>query len=477
MRAFERELSGPEAPIGRISAGLIGGGVAVPGSRGPRKLVYADYFGSGRALRQVEEFVSESVLPFYANSHTESSFCGAYTTRLRERSRQDIARRLGAGDAHAVIFAGSGATGGINRLVHLFGLDERSGDGPSGTVLVGPYEHHSNLLPWRESRAEVIEIAEGPLGGPDLAALEDTLAGLRGDGPIVAAFSAASNVTGICADVVDVTRVVKRAGGRIVWDYAGGGPYLPISMTPAPGVEIDAVVVSPHKFIGGPGASGLLIVRRDAVTAERPSAPGGGTVAFVNRDVHDYLPRLEDYEEGGTPNIIGDIRAALAVIVKDVIGQSYITSRNAALVSSGMAALRDHPHIDLLAADHAERLPVFSFIVRDNDGGIFDHQAFTRMLSDEFGIQARGGCACAAPYAHQLLGIDDEHSVKIRQRIKTGSGDERPGFVRLNLSYLMTDETVEFILNSVRALAESAATRSGTSIVGDAPAELVNSPA
>ncbi len=442
-----------------IHAGQIGAGATFPGAFGPKPLVYADYVASGRALRQIETLIMDEILPFYANSHTEASFTGGFMTRLREQARDIILDSAGADQSrYAAIFSGAGATGALNKLVHLFGVKQAIAAGEKVHVLVGPYEHHSNLLPWRESGATVIEISEDPRrGGPDLSHLSEVLASLAGAGMLIGAFSAASNVSGITTDVIPVTRLIKAAGGRIVWDYAGGGPYLRIRMQPEAGLFIDAVALSAHKFVGGPGASGVLIVRRDAVSAQIPSAPGGGTVAFVNRHVQDYASRLEEREEGGTPNILGDIRAALAIMVKDSLGQEAISARNRDLSARAMALFRNHPNLILLGGTDKARLPILSFLVRDRQGALVDHNLFTRMLSDHFGIQARGGCACAGPYVHRLLNISDATSAKIRRAVLDGNDAAKPGFTRLNLSFLMSDTEVEFILSSLDDLARNAA--------------------
>ncbi|PLX38432.1 MAG: aminotransferase [Hyphomicrobiales bacterium] len=436
-----------------LNRGLIGKGLTIDGPFGPKTMVYADYVASGRALRQIETFMLEEVLPFYANSHTEASFCGATTTRLREAARKVVGDACGAGDEHAVIFTGSGATAGLNRLVHLFGIDAAVKAGEMPVVLVGPYEHHSNILPWRESGALVIEIGEAAEGGPDMAELREALEAHRAAPVLVGAFSAASNVTGILSDIDAVTALLKAFGARVVWDYACAAPYVPIAMT-AGGAEIDAIALSAHKFIGGPGASGILIVRRDAVSAMTPSWPGGGTVLFVSSVFHDYLERIEDREEAGTPNIVGDIRAALVFLVKAAVGEAFIAERNRQLVAHAFDRWRGHPRIEVLGGEEHARLPVFSFRVRDGEGYV-PQQLFTRMLSDAFGIQTRGGCVCAGPYAHRLLGIDPETSQHLREEILGGDETHKPGFTRLNLSYLMDDETVDFILDSVVELAEN----------------------
>ena len=453
LARFERRLRAATDPRAVIGAGLIGAEVRIDTGAGPMKMVYADYVASGRALAQVEDFIRDEVLPFYANTHTESSFCGRYSTTLREAARQTVARLCGAEvRVHAVIFSGSGATAGVNQLVHLLDLAGSLARGESVTVLTGPYEHHSNLLPWRESGAQVEEITEASAGGPDMDALEAALARLAGSGRVIVAMSAAANVTGICADVAVVTALVKRFGATMVWDYAAAAPYLPMTMTPG-GAGIDAMVFSPHKFIGGPGASGVLIVRRDAARATRPYRTGGGTVAFVNKNCHDYLNDLEHREEGGTPNIVGDIRAALALIVKDAIGQEFICSRNRDLTAQAFDAWGDDPAIGILAAQHRDRLPSFSFA--PHGAGVIDPSTFTAALSRRFGILARGGCACAGPYAHRLLQIDSARSNLLRGQILAGHHDEKPGFVRLNFSVLMQQETVDYILDSVRHLSHN----------------------
>jgi selenocysteine lyase/cysteine desulfurase len=453
LAAFEAALRAEKDPVAALRAGLIGKGIAFDGRFGPRKLVYADYVASGRALEQVERFIMNEVLPFYANSHTEASHCGGVMTRMREDARKIILNKChGDSATHAVIFAGSGATLGLNKLVHLLGVRAAVAEGRPAHILVGPYEHHSNLLPWRESGAEVIEIAECASGGPDPVHLQQVLDGLPQGGLVVGAFSAASNVTGIGADIPGITRIVKQAGGKVVWDYAGGGPYLPIHMSPE-GAEIDAISTSPHKFLGGPGASGVLIVRRDAVQARVPSIPGGGTVAFVNSRVQDYLSRIEDREEGGTPNIVGDIRAALVFIVKAVLGQAFITARNAELTEFGLKALDGNPAIAILGGVRSDRLPIFSVILADSMERHFDYQLFTRALSDLYGVQVRGGCACAGPYVHRLLNIGDERSKAMRQKILAGDESDKPGFVRFNLSVLMTDEEASFVLFAINETA------------------------
>lgn len=449
-----RAALGPDA-LAAIRAGLIGKETIIDGPLGPRPLIYADYVASGRALRQVEEAVLTEVLPFYANSHTEASYVGSAMTRLRHDARAVIRAACGAGPEHAVIFTGSGATAGLNRLVHLLGVARALREGKGALVILGPYEHHSNILPWRESGAEVIELPEASEGGPDLEALDAALA--RAEGRLtVGAFSAASNVTGILTDPVSVSRRLQAAGARVVWDYAGAGPYVPITMA-LDGARIDAITISPHKFVGGPQASGILVLRREMVAEERPTFPGGGTVRFVSPEGHDYSPDVEAREEAGTPNVVGDIRAAMAFVVKEAIMETLPHDWHLATAARAISRWRHHPWLELLGNLDAPRLPILSFRVRDGQGGFVHQQLFTRMLSDHEGIQARGGCACAGPYVHHLLGLDPTASAHLRAAILEGDELKKPGFVRLNLSATIGDNETEQILAAVPALAARAA--------------------
>ncbi|MCR8725808.1 aminotransferase class V-fold PLP-dependent enzyme [Frigidibacter sp. ROC022] len=453
---FKASLAGPDLPA-RIRSGLIGDGVQIEGPFGPRRLLYADYVASGRGLLQVEDFIRDKVLPYYANSHTQASFCGAYTTRLREAARAEIARMTGADAATSVVFTGAGSTAGLNRIVGLLDIPGVLAQGGRAVVLVGPYEHHSNLLPWRESGATTIEIPEGAGGGPDMGALEQALAEAQGADLIVGAFSAASNVTGILTDTDAVTRMLRRHGALAIWDYGCAAPYVEMDMRAGTDAAKDAIVFSPHKFPGGPGASGVMILR-DAIARRRtPTLPGGGTVSFVSPWDQVYSRQLSEREEGGTPNVTGDIRAALAMLLKEALGQDWLDRRQAELRARALAVWDGNPRIELLGRRDAEALPIFSFRIGDGMGGHVHHQLFTRLLSDVHGVQARGGCACAGSYAHRLLGLDQDRSRQMRDAILRGEELEKPGWVRLNLSALLTDEKADLIIAAVDNLASDAA--------------------
>ncbi len=451
LDAFKAELALPNLPA-RLRAGLIGENVQISGPRGRKPLLYADYVASGRALQQVEDFVMEHVLPYYANTHTESSYCGGYSTRLREAARGEIARILGADAGCHVVFSGAGATSGLNRVVGLLDIPGTLARGGRAVVLHGPYEHHSNILPWRESGAEVVEIAEGATGGPDMATLEAALQAHAGADLLVGSFSAMSNVTGIVTDSDAVTRVLKAHGALAVWDYAGGAPYLAMQMQTAPGAAKDAIIFSAHKFPGGPQASGVLAFRDTIVRRDTPTLPGGGTVAFVSPLTQLYSPDVVAREEAGTPNVVGDIRAGLVMLVKEALGQGWIDARNADLGAMARKVWAGLAGMEILGNPAAASpLPIFSFRLRDGQGHPVDHIAFTQGLSENFGIQARGGCSCAGPYGHRLLQIDPNTSAHLEQDIRDGHAVDKPGWVRVNLSYLLTDTKAEQIVQGIRA--------------------------
>ena len=455
LEDFKTSLRGADIHD-RIREGLIGEGVEIEGPFGARKLHYADYVASGRALAQVEDFIRHRVLPYYANTHTQASFCGAYMTKLREAARAEIARLTGAGPGMSVVFTGAGSTAGLNRIVGLLDIAGMVASGQRVVVLTGPYEHHSNILPWRESGAEVIEISEAPQGGVDMEALAHALDRAEDAARIVGTFSAASNVTGLRTDVDAVTRLLRAHGAIAIWDYGCAGPYCEMDMKSGTDAQKDAIVFSTHKFPGGPGASGVAIIRDAIASRVVPTLPGGGTVSFVSPWGHVYSGSLTAREEGGTPNVTGDIRAALAMLVKEALGQDWLDTRQAALRRRAWHVWQANDRIELLGVPDDSALPIFSFRVRDGRGGLLHHQFFTRLLSDLAGVQARGGCACAGPYGHRLLGYGKAESDAAIAALERGEETAKPGWVRLNLSALMSDEKADFIIQAVDNLARVA---------------------
>ena len=465
-----RHPSLPEpALLASIRAGVIGDDTVMPGPFGPRRVTYADYTASGRALSFVEEFVRDEVLPRYANTHTESSGTGLQTTRLREDARAIVAESLGCGQDAVVIFTGSGSTSAIDKLVGILNLrlpadldrergfsaqippDERP------VVFIGPFEHHSNELPWRESIADVVTIPEDADGHIDAVRLEAELRAHAGRPLLIGSFSAASNVTGITTDVHGLSSMLHRHGALALWDYAAAGPYLDIDMQGDhvdPQSYLDAVFLSPHKFVGGPGTPGVLAVRRDLLRNSVPDVVGGGTVAYVNPTEHVYLSDPVQREEGGTPAIVEAIRAGLVFDLKRNVGTSVIRAHEEDYLRRAVAAWSAHPTIDILGNLDAERLSIVSFTVRRPGGRYLHHNLVVSLLNDVFGIQARGGCSCAGPYGHRLLGIDIERSHEFEREIAQGCEGIKPGWVRVNFNYFISEEVFRYVVTAVGMIAD-----------------------
>src|SRR6266545_1982294 len=412
-------MSGDRALIETIRAGVIGDDEAVMGPFGIRRVTYADYTASGRSLSFIEDYIRDAVLPLYGNTHTESSGTGLQTTRFREDARSIIRDAVGGTrDEHAVIFCGSGSTATINKLVDVLNLrlpadlDDRyqlrdqipKAERP--VVFIGPYEHHSNELPWRESIADVVLISQDADGHIDIPRLERQLE-TYADRPLkIGSFSAASNVTGIVSNTDRVSALLHEHGALSFWDFAAAAPYVEIAMSGGPpGAYKDAIFLSPHKFIGGPGTPGVLVVRRELLRNRVPTVPGGGTVAYVNPTEHRYLDDPVGREEGGTPAIIESIRAGLVFQLKQAVGVDVIRAHEAYYLRRAVEAWTREPSIEILGNLDAERLSILSFVLRAPSGRYLHHNFVVALLNDLFGIQSRGGCSCAGPYGHTLLGI------------------------------------------------------------------------
>jgi selenocysteine lyase/cysteine desulfurase len=454
---------------------IIGRDLAFRTPFGLRHMFYADHTASGRSLRSVEEKLLR-IERSYANTHTEDDYSGKYVTRLFHGAERRIKELVNAGEQGKIFLAGSGSTGALKKLQEIIGVSlppvtkERlfgaaaaagfdlaaAGEGRKPVVFIGPYEHHTNEIMWREAFAEVVVVGFGPDGNLDLDALERSLGDSSyRDRTRFGSFSAGSNITGIRTRVHDVARICHRNGVPVFFDYAAVAPYVRIDMNRDTESYFDAIFFSPHKFLGGPGSCGVLVMNERLYRADLPpTTAGGGTVVYVGPKFHDFSEDIETRESAGTPPILQTIRAALAMEVKEKIGVRMISAIDTAYLKRFIANLKAEPNIRFVGRYDAEDLtPIVSFNIAHCDR-MLHPKLVTKLLNDLFGIQSRAGCSCAGPYGHALLDIDDSTSLRYRDIISCGWQGLKPGWVRINLHYTFTPEDVEFLIRAVRFIAE-----------------------
>ena len=452
--------------VAKIRDSVIGDGQLIETSFGQKPLIYADYTASGRSLDFIEQFITNRVLPFYANTHTETSFTGAQSTAFREEARQSIKQAVNAIEDDRLIFCGSGATAAINKLIDILdlrlpvNLNERHKFldlvpvASRPVIFIGPYEHHSNEIPWRESIADVVVIPLSQSGQLDTKVLQAKLIEFA-DRPLkIGSFSAASNVTGLKTDVDEVAALLHQYDALSFWDYAAAAPYVSIDMNPLNSAcSKDAVFLSPHKFVGGPGTPGVLIVKKKLLKNSVPASPGGGTVLYVTPVDHQFIADHERREEGGTPAIVESVRAGLVFKLQQAVGTDLIESLEASFKERALAQWKLNKNIEVLGDSSQEGLSIFSLRIKHEEADL--HYGFVvALLNDLFGIQARGGCSCAGPYGHELLGMDLNYSRKLEKELNKGHMVMRPGWVRLNFNYFINEETFDYLLNAVEYVSE-----------------------
>ena len=428
---------------------------------GEQPLVYADWAASGRLYGPIEDFMSNTLGPFVGNTHSESSETGTRMTHAYHLARAYIKKHVNASAHDVLLFSGFGMTSAVNKFQRLLGLrlDERFRpylnlpERLRPVVFVTHMEHHSNHISWRETCAEVVCIKPNGQDLVDLDSLRNLLLEYQ-DRPLkIGAFTACSNVTGIQTPYHDMARLMHEFGGICLVDFAGSAPYVDIDMHPADeGAKLDAIVFSPHKFLGGPGSSGVLVFDKRLYNTSIPDNPGGGTVTWTNPwGGHHYLSDIETREDGGTPGYLQALRAALALKLKDEMGVTNILAHEKLLLTVLLDGLQTTPGISVLAGNVRNRLGIVSFYSED-----IHYNLFVRLLNDRFGIQARGGCSCAGTYGHFLLGIGPEASKKITDLIDAGHIEAKPGWVRLSLHPTITTDEVGYMVQAIRQIVKNA---------------------
>lgn len=473
----------PHINLASLREQVIGVDAPIETPFGHRPMVYCDFTASGRSLRFVERYL-QGLLQTYANTHTEDDVTGRSMSRLLHEAEAKIKAAVNAGPGGCIVACGTGATGAIEKLQQILGVAlppatretierieadvlgaeaaavaRRARCERAPVVFIGPYEHHSNEVSWRQGLATVVTANLAPDGGVDLAHLESLLTDPRFHGrPRIGAFSAASNVTGMRTAVHEVAALLHRHGAFACFDYAASGPYVAIDMNPGGAWSersLDAIFLSPHKFLGGPGASGVLVFNERLYRGDLPpTMAGGGTVDYVSPVDQDFITDVEEREKAGTPGILQTLRAALAFELKAAIGAERIEHLEQALLARAFRRWSQVEGIEILGnPDPARRIGIVSFNLRDPRGGWLHPKLVTALLNDLFGIQSRAGCSCAGPYGHRLLGIDQATSEQYRALVREGFHGIKPGWCRVGFHYVMDEAEADYVIEAVAFLA------------------------
>ena len=443
---------------------------------GERLMVYCDYTASGRCLRFVESYL-QSLQRVYANTHTEDDITGRSMSQLLHEAEDAIKKSVNAGPQGRLIACGTGATGAIDKLQQIIGVTlapatrKNLGDMLDDDVLrvtqpvvfIGPYEHHSNEISWRQSLATTVQVRLDASGHVDLAHLEELLQDPRYQNrKRIGSFSAASNVTGMRSDVRKIASLLHKYDALACFDFAACAPYVAIDMNPEPAFEgddpsIDAIFISPHKFLGGPGSSGVLVFNERIYYRELPpSVSAGGTVDYVGMTDQDFISRIEEREKAGTPGVLQTLKAGLVFQVKDSVGHDVIHDRELEFTNRALRRWGESENIEILGnPDPGSRVGIISFNIKDTKGKYLHHKLLTVLLNDLFGIQSRAGCSCAGPYGHRLLEIDEATSEKYRAAVQQGHCGLKPGWCRVGLHWVMDDAEANYVIDAVLFLARA----------------------
>jgi selenocysteine lyase/cysteine desulfurase len=427
---------------------------------GTKKIIYTDWTASGRLYRPIEEKLCNEFGPFVANTHTETTVSGTAMTKAYHKAKHIIKEHVNCNQDDVLIVCGSGMTDAVNKFQRILGLKVPENlqkytnvpDDIRPVVFISHMEHHSNQTSWLETIAKVEVIPPGEDGLFSLDNLKQLLQQYQ-DRPLkIASVVGGSNVTGIQTPYHDIAKLMHQHGGVCFVDFACSAPYVDIDMHPKDAEQsLDAIFFSPHKFLGGPGTSGVLIFNKKLYKNMIPDCPGGGTVSWTNPwGEHKYIDNIEDREDGGTPGFLQTIKTALAIKLKEQMGVDKILEREHELVDFVFEDLKDRENINILAEQHKNRLGVISFYIDD-----LHYNLGVKLLNDRFGIQTRGGCSCAGTYGHFLLHVDIETSHKLTDEISLGELTHKPGWIRMSIHPTTTNAEIAYVCESIKALAKN----------------------
>jgi selenocysteine lyase/cysteine desulfurase len=439
---------------------IIGVNQAFTSPYGPQKIIYTDWTASGRLYRPIEEKLMNEFGPFVANTHTETTVTGTAMTLAYHEARHIIKQHVNANSDDILITDGTGMTGVVNKFQRILGLRIPENlkefaaipEDIKPIVFISHMEHHSNQTSWLETIADVVVIPADESGLFSIEALQELLEKYKHRSFKIASITSCSNVTGIRTPYHEVAQLMHQHNGVCFVDFACSGPYVAIDMHPqAPDAYLDAIFFSPHKFLGGPGTSGVLLFNKNLYKNNVPDCPGGGTVSWTNPwGEHKYIDNIEDREDGGTPGFLQVIKTALAIQLKEKMGVKNILAREHELVDYIFSSLNATPNLHILADQHQDRLGIISFYI-----DALHYNLGVKLLNDKFGIQTRGGCSCAGTYGHYLLHVDQETSNQLVCQIATGDLIQKPGWIRMSVHPTTTSEEIQYVCESILALAKN----------------------
>lgn len=427
---------------------------------GIKKIIYTDWTASGRLYKPIEEKILNDFGPFVANTHTETTVSGTAMTMAYHQARKIIKKHVNADENDVLITDGTGMTGVVNKFQRILGLRICENlkiytsipKEIKPIVFVSHMEHHSNQTSWLETIADVVIIPANEEGLFCLENFKKIIQQYKDRSFKIASITSCSNVTGIKTPYHEVAKIMHQNGGVCFVDFACSGPYVTINMHPEdPEAYLDAVFFSPHKFLGGPGTSGILVFNKNLYKNNVPDCPGGGTVSWTNPwGEHKYIDNIEDREDGGTPGFLQVIKTALAIQLKEKMGVANILEREKEIVKYIFKELRKETNLVILAGQHQDRLGVISFYI-DN----LHYNLGVKILNDRFGIQTRGGCSCAGTYGHYLLHVDQDRSNAITCNINSGNLTVKPGWIRMSIHPTTTNDEIQYVCDAISSLARN----------------------